>query len=107
LKKADYSPSRDQLIIIGDLIDRGPDSRKVLEFCMKLQELGAIILKENHEQMAISCLATNELKQIGITDWLYYGGQEMMKNYVSGNSIDPTLYVHIEWLKNLPVYYQS
>ena len=107
LRKVDYSPSKDQLIVLGDLIDRGPDSRKVIELCIRLQELGAIILKGNHEQMAVSCLTTNELKHLRTLDWLYYsGGIEMMQNYVSGKSIDPTLYVHIEWLKNLPVYYQ-
>ena len=32
--------------------------------------------------MAISCLATNELKHLRTSDWLYYsGGQEMMQNY--------------------------
>ena len=37
LKKADYSSSKHQLIFVGDLINKGPDSLKTLQFAYKNQ----------------------------------------------------------------------
>ena len=40
---------------LGDYIDRGPDSRKVLDFLMKLRNKNkdVVILRGNHEQMML------------------------------------------------------
>jgi len=38
-----------KLLFLGDLIDRGPDSVKVLELVMKLQKNGHFIIAGNHE----------------------------------------------------------
>jgi serine/threonine protein phosphatase 1 len=56
LRAAKYEPSQDELICLGDLIDRGPDSRKVVEFFMKLKKdhgPRVILLKGNHEDMCV------------------------------------------------------
>jgi Calcineurin-like phosphoesterase len=39
-----------QLIFLGDYIDRGPDSREVLQIVQRLQAEGAICLRGNHEE---------------------------------------------------------
>jgi serine/threonine protein phosphatase 1 len=52
LNSINYNPSSDQLIIMGDLMDRGQSNLKCLFKAMELQNQGAIILKGNHEQMA-------------------------------------------------------
>lgn len=36
LEKLDFDDKKDQLWCVGDLVNRGPDSLKVLEFCMNL-----------------------------------------------------------------------
>lgn len=57
LKKAQFNPSQDQLIIGGDMIDRGPDSGKVLQYLKQLQEQypeQVKIVIGNHEDMLIS-----------------------------------------------------
>jgi len=56
LQAARYQPGEDELICLGDYIDRGPDSRKVVEFFMNLQEHHGprvMLLKGNHEDMCI------------------------------------------------------
>ena len=35
LEKVDFSPSRDTLFLLGDLVNRGPDSASVLRQCMR------------------------------------------------------------------------
>jgi len=48
----------DRLYLLGDYIDRGPNSKGVLDIIMKLQEAGFSIypIRGNHEDMMISCI---------------------------------------------------
>ena len=38
--EVNYDSTQDQLILLGDYIDRGPDSKKVLEKVMELKQKG-------------------------------------------------------------------
>jgi len=50
----------DQLIFLGDYIDRGPNSREVVNYLISLQRLGPqvelVFLRGNHEDMLLSYL---------------------------------------------------
>lgn len=51
-----YNPEH-FLIILGDVFDRGPDSKRVLDFLYSLQELNRLILiRGNHEDLLQQCL---------------------------------------------------
>ncbi len=50
LKAVSFEPANDQLVFVGDLIDRGPDPKGVLK---RAQELQAISVLGNHEEKAI------------------------------------------------------
>ena len=56
-KKADFSTA-DQLVFIGDYIDRGADSFKVIEHLLKFKDKypATQFLKGNHEDMFLSFL---------------------------------------------------
>ncbi|MBS7806568.1 symmetrical bis(5'-nucleosyl)-tetraphosphatase [Variovorax sp. PCZ-1] len=56
LDEFNFSPSRDQLVLLGDLVNRGPDSLKVLR---RLQALGtaAQCLLGNHDLHALAVAA--------------------------------------------------
>ena len=55
----------DQLIFLGDYIDRGPDSQRVLDFMLQLKSIPAnIFLRGNHEQMVLHLFSGN-------ADYLY------------------------------------
>ncbi|QQE76646.1 serine/threonine protein phosphatase [Brevibacillus composti] len=55
LDRASFSPERqDRLYVIGDMIDRGPESKEVLEFLLNLRQAypsQVFLSKGNHEQM--------------------------------------------------------
>ncbi|RUL50508.1 serine/threonine protein phosphatase [Lysinibacillus antri] len=52
-----WNPDEEQLVFLGDYIDRGPDSLKVLQTIMDLSEQYEIItLAGNHEQIFLSWL---------------------------------------------------
>lgn len=42
-----------RFIFLGDYIDRGPNSREVIERVRVLQEKGAVCLRGNHEELMI------------------------------------------------------
>ena len=90
LRAVRYEPSQDALICLGDSIDRGPDSRKVVEFFMKLKKdhgPRVILLKGNHEDM---CVVANTGGLIGGAD---------AKSLWHVNDGDVTL---ASWDKNIP-----
>ena len=82
LIKADLAgrPSeRALLIYLGDFIDRGPDSRKVVEHLRTAQADGLPrrYLRGNHEETMIQFLADPEVADA----WRRYGGLETLHSY--------------------------
>lgn len=68
------------LILIGDYVDRGPDSAKVLAALAWLMRSSAIetrLLEGNHEAVMRKFLDTPEEQG----DWLAFGGQETLESY--------------------------
>lgn len=94
---------QDELYLLGDFIDRGPDSKGVLDYVMQLQAGGYQIkcLKGNHEAMMVS--AVTDPDEIGM--WVYNGGQEALKSFgteVPGE-IDPK---YVKFVDEMPHYYE-
>ncbi|WP_300553198.1 symmetrical bis(5'-nucleosyl)-tetraphosphatase [Limnohabitans sp. Rim8] len=67
LEKIDFSPSRDQLVILGDLINRGPGSETVLRRLMALNGSVHCILG-NHDLHGLA--VASGLRPAGRTDTL-------------------------------------
>jgi serine/threonine protein phosphatase 1 len=72
-------PSReDQIIFLGDYIDRGPSSREVIETLLGLQKsCSPIFLRGNHEVMILD--AHNDPLKSDL--WQSYGGLETLFSY--------------------------
>ncbi len=72
--------ARDYLILLGDLIDRGPDSRGVIDFLMRLPSDGLrpVFLMGNHEEMMLRVLGD---EPESLSQWLTYGGYEFAQSY--------------------------
>lgn len=69
--------SEDTLIFIGDYIDRGPDSKGVIDLLLAYkQQQSCIFLRGNHEQMLLDALETGNSAL-----WLSNGGKETMESY--------------------------
>jgi serine/threonine protein phosphatase 1 len=69
----------DTIILLGDYIDRGPDSCRVIDMILELnQRCTVVALTGNHEIMLQE--AANDSK--ARADWWRYGGQETMHSYV-------------------------
>ena len=76
--------SDDRIVFLGDYVDRGPDSRGVIDFIIELsQQISIITLKGNHE---IMMLEAREIRK-HLNGWLSVGGAETLDSYQT-NSFD-------------------
>jgi len=75
LKRLPYDTENDTLVFLGDYINRGPDSRKVLDLLIEVRETcrNAVFLKGNHEQALLEYHTTGDadtlslLREMGVT----------------------------------------
>jgi serine/threonine protein phosphatase 1 len=79
----------DTVIFIGDYIDRGPDSKGVVDIILNLRKKHGktITLMGNHEFMFV-----NALKDIGVSDFLAMGGDATLNSY--GIALDSLQDIH-------------
>lgn len=91
----------DQVVFLGDYLDRGPDSRGVIDY---LLEFGrrfprTVFLKGNHEEMFLDFVA-------GRNQMLYFvnGGETTLENYREGEKLRfPRS--HLDFIEGLlPIY---
>lgn len=87
----------DQVYFLGDLIDRGPDSSKVVDFVI---EKDYRCLLGNHEQLMMAALANLSPNSSVLPMWLQAGGKETLESYSSKQH----LWEHLSWFKSLPSY---
>lgn len=90
LKLLDVLPQTKEICFVGDLIDRGPQSKEVIELARKNSWQSVI---GNHEDLATDPFNSGT--------WIYNGGWSTIKSYGEiSNFIDSEDY---EWIENLPL----
>lgn len=97
-----FQPGQDSLVVIGDMINRGPDSGKVLKELKELQENyeHVHVTIGNHEEMMLWYLA-------GIDDmWVHFGGKQ------TADSINEVFYEKgagnaVQWVHGLPLTFED
>lgn len=74
----------DKLITLGDYVDKGPDSKQVLEQLLYLEQNYQLIpLKGNHELMMLAAYQGKESPAL----WLEVGGEQTLESYAQPNEI--------------------
>ena len=68
-----------RLILLGDYVDRGPDSRGVIDALLRLKRArpDTVFLKGNHEQAMLDFLGAPEEGEA----WVQWGGAETLESY--------------------------
>ena len=98
---ADANGEDYKLVFVGDYIDRGENSRGVLDFIIDLKKhraergLETITLMGNHEDMAVN----DEFKD----SWLMNGGYQTLLSYPDSKLSDE----HIAFMKALDLYHET
>lgn len=103
------------LVFLGDYIDRGANSKSVIQRVMTgIDGFKSIFLKGNHEELLMKCLETDD-HSVWRT-WMAVGGRPALKSF----GFDPVLGVPgperlseaigshtLDWLKSLQLYYRG
>lgn len=124
LEMIQYDNKRDQLLLLGDYVDRGPKSRAVLDKVIQLTSEGAITLMGNHDKMMIDAFENPE-DPLHLKRWYYNGGIKTLQNYGYEIEKDDAKYwyhtdempeplvineqirPHLEFLKTLSFYHET
>lgn len=77
-----------RVVFLGDLIDRGPDSAKVIELALETLDHipGSVLILGNHEEFLLDIVRKN-YEEVTLEDWRSNGGVATMKSL----GIDPRL----------------
>lgn len=112
-----WDKDKEQLIFLGDLIDRGKDSLKVVQLAMQLvRESNAIVLRGNHEELLINWLLYPDtesdvyLGQGGDKTVISFVGEEKYKEHSSAylsRYLMKNFLEEVNFLKHLPFYYYN
>jgi serine/threonine protein phosphatase 1 len=103
----DLDPQRDTLVFIGDYIDRGPQSKEVVDYLIDLagQQSRVIFLKGNHEQMLELYLSGSDR-----LSFLANGGYATLSSYskdISSVEFSPIPSAHLDFFNNLRLCYET
>lgn len=99
----EIDPQRDDVLVtLGDYVDRGPDSRGVIDMLIELGERTQLVaLMGNHEEMMLDVLSGDQPHH----GWLKYGGVETLESYGFDGSLDFLPPAHQRFLDSLGDYF--
>jgi serine/threonine protein phosphatase 1 len=91
----------DTLVLLGDYVDRGPDSRGVLEYVLELEQQCKLApLLGNHELMLLDAIANPHM----IGPWLECGGAATLRSYDGQLKNMPQ--EHLDFVRRCKRYYE-
>lgn len=94
--------AEDTLVVLGDVVDRGPGSRGAIDLLLEFQKKCRLIfLMGNHEQMMLDALIGGR----GAGPWLQYGGDATLASYDGDPSAIPAS--HFDFLKGGLGYWET
>jgi serine/threonine protein phosphatase 1 len=102
MDRIDWRPDRDRLIFLGDFIDRGEDSRGVIDYVLEISRLSRSVecVLGNHESIFLDYLSGADIRT-----FIANGGASTLNSYRStGGSSHGVLQIpveHIAFLKSL------
>jgi serine/threonine protein phosphatase 1 len=95
--------SGDTLVTLGDYVDRGPDSRGVLDALIELKHHCRLVpLLGNHEQMLFSARAS----QMMCKHWLRFGGEATLRSFgpLGLKALTPA---HLTFLESCHMHFET
>ncbi len=96
--------SDDHLLFVGDYIDRGPDSRGVIDRLLDLREsISCTFLRGNHEAMMIDYLDSGAFSL-----WRMNGGVSTLQSYLKGEGSEVHIpATHAEFVRETKLYHET
>lgn len=99
-KLLEIMPEADLTIAVGDLIDRGPKSKEVIEWFMNNPK--SIAIYGNHEDLMIKAIESRRLGDV--VSWCQNGGDATLESFGDFEGISGEV---TNWIKNLPLTFEN
>ncbi len=92
---------QDTLYLLGDYVDRGPDSKGVIDYIWFLQSAGFEVycLCGNHEEKMLSSCNS----KVDMQEWLFWGGRQTLGSF-GVNAVNEIDQKYKDWLAGLKYY---
>lgn len=110
-----HSGARATLVYLGDYIDRGANSLRVIDRVMQgLPGFDTVYLKGNHEELMLDCMQTDDRETWSV--WVTNGGRETLESFglrFRYNDYDPLALAkalgpeRLAWLDKLRLYHRA
>ncbi len=104
IKKVSYQPGTDRLILLGDLMDRGPWSWEMLHWAIRWKEKypdSFFLIRGNHEQMIVEQSSALDTRLI----WRVVGKGATIASFKKHRD---RMELYIPWiLENMPLWYSK
>lgn len=92
----------DTVVTLGDVIDRGPNTRRVIELLLQLaSQCRLITIRGNHEDMMLKVLQGSPWR----AGWLTCGGWDVLESY--GGELEMIPEEHRRFLQEMLPYWES
>jgi len=105
LKRIPLTP-KSQIVFLGDYIDRGEDSKGVVDTVLALsKKFNVVTLMGNHEQMFLDFLNDRYTEEAG--SFIYNGGVATLSSYSKGKSDYYIPDSHHRFYQNLKLYHET
>jgi hypothetical protein len=95
-------PPADLTLAVGDLVDRGPKSKEVIEWFMG-DPLSRECVHANHENMMLDACHNFPGSPHEHPYWCYNGGTATLASYMYA----PVPEAHLRWMANRPLWFKS
>jgi serine/threonine protein phosphatase 1 len=108
----------DELVFLGDYVDRGPDSKGVVDYLLENRKPNWRFLRGNHEQLLLDWLENPG--SVSAATWLLNGGLQTLQSYLPKKDLDELrgegAYQmlrsaipanHVEFFNSLPLFYET
>lgn len=92
-------PKDEPIVLVGDLVDRGPKSPEVVNWAMNTPNV--TVIKGNHEDMFVDWCENTKRYDWGI--WLMNGGNATLAAY-NGSDEGKVPDSHVQFLKSRPLF---
>ena len=94
----------DTVVMLGDCVDRGPESRQVIDQLFRLRDCCQLIpLLGNHEEMMLDYIDGKPQPD----DWMEVGGAATMRSYGMSLSPSEVPQSHIEYIRTWGDYFET
>jgi len=101
LEEVDIQPE-DTVVVLGDVVDRGPGTKQVLDRLLDLQRrCNLIFIMGNHEEMFLDAMEGGNYSDL----WRHNGGQEALDSY--GFDFDDVPPEHVEFMRSGLNYFET